>query len=66
MIKRESELMGGKMSLAVARARTDVLARAALIFRIRVRLEETMADPVTPARLAQIKLTRLRLAVELA
>ena len=54
------------MALAVARARTDVLARAALIFRIRARLEETMADPATPARLSQSKFTRLRLAVGLA
>ena len=53
-------------ALAVARARSDVLARAALIFRARARLKEAMADPATPARLSQIKLTRLRLAVELA
>ena len=59
-------LWGGKKALAVARARTDVLARAAIIFRIRARLEEAMADPATPARLSQIKLTRLRLEVVLA
>ena len=59
-------LWDGKKALAVARVRTDVLARAALIFRTRARLEEAMADPATPARLSQIKLTRIRLAVELA
>ena len=58
--------MCGKKALAVARARTDVLARAALIFRIRARLEQTIAASATPARLSQIKLTHLRLAVELA
>ena len=52
--------------LAVARARADVLARDALIFRTRARLEEGMADPATQARLIQIKLARLRLAVVLA
>ena len=60
----ESELMGWQEGARCCRARTEVLAHAVLIFRIRARLKETMADPATPARLSQIKLIRLRLAVE--
>ena len=66
MKNSNQSLWGGKTALAVARARADVLACAALIFRTRARLEEAMADPATQARLSQIKLARLRLAVVLA
>ena len=56
--------MGGGNALAVARARADVFARAALIIRARALLEEAIADPETPIRPFLIEVARSRLAKE--
>ena len=56
---------GGGNALAVARARPDVLDRAALI-RARARLEEAMAAPATPVRPFLIEVARSRLVKRMA
>ena len=57
---------GGGNALAVARARADVLARAAFIICASSRLEEAMAAPATPFRRFLIEVARSRLAKRLA
>ena len=57
---------GGGNALAVARARADVLDRAALIIRARARLEEAMAAPATRVRPFLIEVARSRLAKRMA
>ena len=57
---------GGGNALAVARARADVLAGAALIIRARVRLVEAMAVPATPVHPFLIEVSRSRLADKMA
>ena len=52
--------------LALARARSDVLARAALIIRARALLEEAMVPPATPVRSFLIDIDRSRLAKRMA
>ena len=52
--------------LAVARAKADVLARAALIIRARTKLEEAIAAPSTPVRPFLIVVARSRLADTMA
>ena len=53
-------------ALAVARARADVFAHAALIIRARALLEEAMASPTTPVRPFLIEVSRSRLAKRMA
>ena len=53
-------------ALAVARARTDVFARDALIIRARALFEEAMAAPATPVRQFLIEVARSRLSVRMA
>ena len=59
-------LWGGENALAVARARADVLARAALIIRASALLEEAMSTPATPVRPFLIEVARSRLANNMA
>ena len=59
-------LCGGGNALAVARARADVLARAALIIRARAFLEEAISAPATPIRPFLIEVARFRLATRMA
>ena len=59
-------LWGGGNALAVARARADVLARAALIIRARAFLEEAILAPATPIRPFLIEVARFRLATRMA
>ena len=54
-------ISGGGNALAVARARADVLARAALIIRTSARLEKAMATSATPVRPVPIDVARFRL-----
>ena len=59
-------LWGGGNALDVARARADVLARAALIISARAFLEETISAPATPIRPFLIEVARFRLATRMA
>ena len=59
-------LWGGGSAVAVAQARADVLARAALIIRARVMLEEAIAASATPVRPFLIEVARSRLANRMA
>ena len=59
-------LWGGGNALAVARARGDVLARAAFIIRARAFLEEAISAPATPIRSFFIEVARFRLATRMA
>ena len=59
-------LWGGGTTLAVARARADVPARAALIIRARAFLEEAISAPATPSRRFRIEIARFRLATRMA
>ena len=56
----------GGNALAVARARADVLVRAALIISARASLEEAMSAPATPVRPFLIEVTRSRFAKRMA
>ena len=62
----DQNLWGGGNALAVARARADVLARAALIIRARAFLEETISAPATPIRPFLIEVARFLLATRMA
>ena len=66
MEKLESDLCGGGNALALARARADVLTRAALIIRARALLEEAMSAPATRVRPFLIKVACFRLANRMA
>ena len=53
-------------TLIVPRARADVLARSALIFRAHAQLEDAIAAPETPVRQFLIEVARSRLAEKMA
>ena len=53
---------GSENALVVARARADVLSRAALIIRDRALLEEAMTAPAKPVCHHLIEVARSRLA----
>ena len=61
----QSPWRGGN-ALVVARARADVLSRAAIIIRARALLEEALAAPATPVRPFLIEVARCRLAKRMA
>ena len=58
--------LGSGNALVVARARADVLVRAALIIRDRALLEDAMTAPATPVRHHLIEVVRSRLAERMA
>ena len=53
-------------AIVVARARADVLAHSALIFRAHAKLEDALAAPATPVRQFLIEVARSRLAEQMA
>ena len=59
-------LWGDGNAFAVARARSYVLARSAIIIRARTMLKEAIAAPATPVRVVLIEVTRSRLAEKMA
>ena len=59
-------LYGGGNALAVARARADVLARAAVIIRTQALLVEAIFAPATQIRLFIIEVASSRLAKRMA
>ena len=59
-------LYGGGNALAVARARADVLGRAALIVRAHDQLEDAMSALATPVCPFLIEVARSRLATRMA
>ena len=59
-------LWGGGNALAVARARADVLVRAAFIIRAGAFLDKAISAPATPVRRFLIEVARSRLAKRMA
>ena len=64
--KSNQILWGDGSAFAVARARSYVLARAAIIIRARAMLEEAIAAPATPVSPVLIEVARSRLAERMA